>query len=134
MQFNVVALALATMATVASAGSITTVYACASTTSSVAGVPAPTGAAAPTVASTGGVSAPTPTSSPIAYAGAASLNGVSAFGIVVAGGVALHLRFRIFNMTITTFRFFMAARYPVICTGKYGVDVRRNALRVADMR
>lgn len=34
-----------------------------------------------------------------------------------------HLRFGIFNMTVTTFRFFMVARYPVICTGKYGVDV-----------
>ncbi|TVY35861.1 hypothetical protein LSUB1_G004819 [Lachnellula subtilissima] len=159
MQFNVVALALATMATVASAGSITTVYACASTVSTVPGVAAPTGAASPTVASTGVASAPTPTGSPIAYAGAASLNGVSAFGIIVAGGVALvrspegfqsdlklthlpvpvnisssplrfdgvtfqHLRSGIFNMTVTTFRFFMAARYPVICTGKYGVDFR----------
>ena len=152
---------LCSMLTIAS--SITTVYACASTVSTVSGVAAPTaaptGAASPTVASTGVASAPTPTGSPIAYAGAASLNGVSAFGIIVAGGVALvrspegfqsdlkltylpvpvnisssplrfdgvtfqHLRSGIFNMTVTTFRFFMAARYPVICTGKYGVDVR----------
>ncbi|TVY17948.1 hypothetical protein LARI1_G002830 [Lachnellula arida] len=173
MQFNVVALALAAMATVAQA-SVTTVYACESTASAVSGVAAPTGtvaplipagAASPSVASTGVASAPTATGSPIAYAGAASLNGVSAFGIIVAGGVALvrfpeasqsdlkltylpvpvnisssllrfdrvtsqHLRSGIFNMTVTTFRFFLAARYPGFCTGKYGVDVGRKALRV----
>lgn len=70
--------------------STVTVYAC-STLSTAA--PVSTGAALPTgtgVASTGVVTAPTTTGSPIAYAtGAASMNGVSAFGIIVAGGVAL---------------------------------------------
>jgi hypothetical protein len=50
---------------------------------------APTGVAAPTIASTGVVTGPTATGSPIAYTGAGSIQGVSALGMVVAGGVAL---------------------------------------------
>ncbi|KAG4439858.1 hypothetical protein IFR05_004634 [Cadophora sp. M221] len=90
MQFNVLAVILAA-ASVAVATETVTVYACASTAplSTYAGVASST--AAP-VASTGVVTAPTATGSPIAYAtGAASLNGVSALGMIVAGGVALFL-------------------------------------------
>lgn len=61
--------------------SVVTVYACSST---------PSGVASPTVASTGGATPTAPTGSPIPYAtGAASANGVSALGLIVAGGVAL---------------------------------------------
>jgi len=89
MQFRVLALALAAMATVASAKETVTVYACSTAV--------PTGHASHThashtVASTGGVAPPVPTSSPIApFTGAASVNGVSALGLMVAGGVALFL-------------------------------------------
>ncbi|KAG9229671.1 hypothetical protein BJ875DRAFT_182659 [Amylocarpus encephaloides] len=67
MQFNVVALALAAMATAVSA-----------TTGTI------------TPSGTGTVTGPTSTGSPIANAGA-SMGGVSAVGIIVAGGVALIL-------------------------------------------
>jgi hypothetical protein len=61
--------------------SVVTVYACSAT---------PSGVASPTVASTGGATPAAPTGSPIPYAtGAASANGVSALGLIVAGGVAL---------------------------------------------
>jgi hypothetical protein len=61
--------------------SVVTVYACSAT---------PSGVASPTVASTGGATPAPPTGSPIPYAtGAASANGVSALGLIVAGGVAL---------------------------------------------
>jgi len=89
MQFNVLALALAAMATVASAQTVTvTEYSCAATTAPVpAYTPSPT---ATGVASTGG--AIYPTSSPIApFEGSASIKGVSALGLFVAGGVALFL-------------------------------------------
>lgn len=68
-----------------------TVYACPSSTSASLGVASSTlGVASSTIASTGVVTAPTATGSPITYAtGAASLNGVSALGLFVAGGVAL---------------------------------------------
>lgn len=68
-----------------------TVYACPSSTSTPLGVASSTpGVASATIASTGVVTAPTATGSPITYAtGAASLNGVSALGLFVAGGVAL---------------------------------------------
>lgn len=61
--------------------STVTVYACATSTS-----------AAPTVksiASTGVSTAPTSTGSPISFAGAASMNGASVLGMIVAGGVAI---------------------------------------------
>ena len=81
---NLISIDLCSILTIASR--ITTVYACASSVSTAAGVAAPTG----TVGSTGVASAPTPTGSPITYAAsAASLNGVSALGMIVAGGVAL---------------------------------------------
>lgn len=87
MQFSVVAL-FAAMASVAVATETVTVYACPSSTS----VSTYAGVASSTIASTGVVTAPTSTGSPIAYAtGAASLNGVSALGMIVAGGVALFL-------------------------------------------
>lgn len=90
MQFSVVAL-FAALASVAVATETVTVYACPSSTS-VASVASTAGVASSTIASTGVVTAPTSTGSPIAYAtGAASLNGVSAFGMIVAGGVALFL-------------------------------------------
>jgi hypothetical protein len=61
-----------------------TVYACPTSTSSTLGY------ASSTIASTGVVTAATATGSPITYAtGAASMNGVSALGLFVAGGVAL---------------------------------------------
>jgi len=84
MQFNIVALTLAAMASVAAAQSTVTVYACSSS-----------GVASPTVKSIGttGVSTgPTSTGSPITPAtGAASMNHISgsALGMIVAGGVAL---------------------------------------------
>ncbi|KUJ22328.1 uncharacterized protein LY89DRAFT_728485 [Mollisia scopiformis] len=85
MQFNVIALTLAAMASVAAAETVT-VYACPSSTITTAGI------ASSTIASTGVVTAATSTGSPIAYAtGAASINGVSALGMIVAGGVALFL-------------------------------------------
>ncbi|CAL3962136.1 hypothetical protein PZA11_000623 [Diplocarpon coronariae] len=96
MQFSVVALTLAAMASVAAAGETVTIYACPSTSAlppvstagyAAAGVPHPTG-----VASTGATTPPAPTGSPINYAtGAASANGVSALGMIIAGGVALFL-------------------------------------------
>ncbi|PVH88422.1 hypothetical protein DL98DRAFT_509133 [Cadophora sp. DSE1049] len=92
MQFNFVAAVMA-MASVALAAETVTVTECGCTSTSAlstyAGVASST--AAP-VASTGVVTAPTATGSPITYAtGAASLNGVSALGMIVAGGVALFL-------------------------------------------
>ncbi|KIN04029.1 hypothetical protein OIDMADRAFT_18150 [Oidiodendron maius Zn] len=85
MQFNLLALTVAAMAAVASAGDVVTVYACSSTS-------APSGVASPTVASTGGATPSGPTGSPIPYAnGAGSANGVSVLGLIVAGGVALFL-------------------------------------------
>jgi len=86
MQFRFVAVVLAAMASVAAAGETVTIYACPTSTSSTLGV------ASSTIASTGVVTAPTSTGSPITYAtGAASMNGVSALGLFVAGGVALLL-------------------------------------------
>jgi len=86
MQFRFVAVVLAAMASVAAAGETVTVYACPTSTSSTLGY------ASSTIASTGVVTAPTATGSPITYAtGAASMNGVSALGLFVAGGVALLL-------------------------------------------
>ncbi len=67
-----------------------TVYACASTAAYPVSSTSVAGVASSTIASTGVVTAPTATGSPITYAtGAASLNGVSALGMIVAGGVAL---------------------------------------------
>ncbi|TGO65093.1 hypothetical protein BCON_0004g00900 [Botryotinia convoluta] len=126
MQFNILALTVAAMASVAVATETVTVYACPSSTglsgsaatagssagessgitsgstgsssgessgltsgSNPSGVAAASGVAAPT-ASSGVVSSPSGTSSPIAYAtGAAGHIQVSAFGMVVAGAVAL---------------------------------------------
>ncbi|KAF4633732.1 hypothetical protein G7Y89_g4380 [Cudoniella acicularis] len=92
MQFNVATLALAAMATVASAGDIVTVTAdCTTSTLASTGFALPTVAS---IASTGVVTAATATGSPIAYVtGAASLNSVSALGMIVAGGVALLLKY-----------------------------------------
>lgn len=66
-----------------------TVYACPSSSISAAGYASSTVAAVGTVGSTGVVTSATPTGSPITYAGAGSMNGVSAFGLTVAGVVAL---------------------------------------------
>ncbi|KAI9641133.1 hypothetical protein NHQ30_010563 [Ciborinia camelliae] len=89
MQFNVLALTIAAMASVAVATETVTVYACPSATGVSSGVTS-SGVAAPSVASTGVVTSPTGTTSPIAYAtGAAGHMQVSAFGMVVAGAVAL---------------------------------------------
>ncbi|KAB8302034.1 hypothetical protein EYC80_005486 [Monilinia laxa] len=110
MQFNILALTVAAMASVAVATETVTVYACPSATgpgyaaptgssagessgitgSNPGGVASPSGVAAPT-ASTGVVTSPTGTSSPIAFAGAAGHIQVSAFGMVVAGAVALFI-------------------------------------------
>ncbi|PQE20021.1 hypothetical protein CJF31_00006553 [Rutstroemia sp. NJR-2017a BVV2] len=108
MQFKVLALAVAAMASVAVADVTTTVtvYACptssglaASSTGASSGLTVPgaagsSGYAAPsgTAAATGTVSSATGTTSPIAYAtGAASNVQVSAFGMIVAGAVALFI-------------------------------------------
>ncbi|EKD19314.1 uncharacterized protein L3040_009245 [Drepanopeziza brunnea f. sp. 'multigermtubi'] len=58
-----------------------------------AGVAYPSGAVTTPspVASTGVGSAPSPTGSPIVFSGDASFNGVSALGMIVAGGFALFL-------------------------------------------
>ncbi|PBP22653.1 hypothetical protein BUE80_DR006628 [Diplocarpon rosae] len=98
MQFSVVALTVAAMASAAAAVDTVTIYACPSTSShpplatgtyTLAGVPHPTGTG---VASTGVATAPTATGSPINYAtGAAPVHGVSVLGMIIAGGVALFL-------------------------------------------
>ncbi|KAF7878879.1 hypothetical protein EAF04_000082 [Stromatinia cepivora] len=113
MQFNILALTVAAMASIAVATETVTVYACPSSTglsgsaatagassgsstgessgSSPSGVAAASGVAAPT-ASSGVVTSPSGTSSPIAYAtGAAGHIQASAFGMVVAGAVALFI-------------------------------------------
>lgn len=89
MQFKAVAL-FAAMASVAAAGQTVTVYACPASSSSAAGYATPT---IGTVGSTGVLSSSTPTGSPITYAttGAASVHGVSALGLSVAGVIALFL-------------------------------------------
>ena len=76
-----------------------TVYACAASAPAYpVSASAYAGIASPTIASTGVVTAPTATGSPITYAtGAAALNGVSALGMVIAGGVAL-VRSCLFNV------------------------------------
>ncbi|KAH8792697.1 hypothetical protein BGZ57DRAFT_524202 [Hyaloscypha finlandica] len=93
MQFKAVAL-FAVMASVAAAKETVTVYACpassSSSSSSAAGYATPT---IGTVGSTGVMNSPTATGSPITYAttGAASVHGVSALGLSVAGVIALFL-------------------------------------------
>ncbi|ESZ98891.1 hypothetical protein SBOR_0749 [Sclerotinia borealis F-4128] len=112
MQFNILALTIAAMASVAVATETVTVYACPSSTGISSSVPTAgassgessgltsgessgsavaSGVAVPT-ASSGVVTGASGTSSPIAYAnGAADHIHASAFGLVVAGAVALFI-------------------------------------------
>ncbi|KFX88914.1 hypothetical protein O988_07710 [Pseudogymnoascus sp. VKM F-3808] len=101
MQFNVAAV-FAVLASVAAAQQVTvTVTQCEASSSPAPVVPVPTAPTyvsqlppsptAPTasgVGSTGVSTGPQPTGSPI-YEGGAAINGASALGMIIAGGVAL---------------------------------------------
>ncbi|KFY77548.1 hypothetical protein V499_03107 [Pseudogymnoascus sp. VKM F-103] len=99
MQFSAAAI-FAVLASVAAAQQVTvTVYECETSAAPVVPVPtaptyvsqlppSPTAPAGTAVGSTGVSTGPQPTGSPI-YEGAASINGASALGMIIAGGVAL---------------------------------------------